>query len=205
MALGNRYILKYYELSNDVERAWGLNWYKVAHDTCGEIAKRYGIELDMVVGVLSVLSPRTVWEQNVIDAENLIKAFKQGKRLSSVTVTTYGVNKKKAWDILRSGTVEPFLKGVKVVAFYENILNPETSEAVTIDGHAVNIVYGKVGSVLSKHFTPKWNTLLQEKYKKCAFQVGLRPHQLQAITWLAYKRVHGIRTNWRMYQEKLPF
>ncbi len=199
-----KHILRYYELANSAEVEFGLRWYQEAHEQAVKLSKVYRIPVEIICAVIAGLSPRCVWEGNLLNAEKMLKAHIGHRRLDSFTVTTYGTNKRKAWAILRTGDVE-LLSGLKVKSFYDNILHPETSKGVTIDGHAVNIFFGKVGVVKNKHFQPAWYEKIAKVYVKISMKLGLKPLELQAITWLCYKRVHGIRCNWRLYQQELPF
>jgi hypothetical protein len=102
----------------------------------------------------------------------------------------------KAWSILdwmpdTDGGVVSILNGQKIVSFFQNIMGHDTC---TIDGHAINIARGKrlgltdqavsVSSVGYKE--------LQEAYRKAGKRVGLRAYEIQAITWVAWKRIHNI-------------
>jgi hypothetical protein len=165
-----------------------------------------GYSLEQTVGVVAALSPRNKWETNMTDAIACIRRHRQISNNKhkegeihplggvigpeQVTVSTFRQNKLKAWRILEGEKPEDVLGGPKVRAFYRNILMVEDGSCVTIDGHAINIYRGEVsvGPVVNL----KEYELIANTYREAARYVGLMPHQLQGITWLAYKRLNNI-------------
>ena len=162
--------------------------------------------MKVVCSVISALSPRCIWETNLKDAENLFKSHCNGRKYHAVKVTTYGHNKQKAINLLK-GIINPDTCFVtpKTSNFYNNILNPESNDHITIDGHSINVFFGHVGSVKAKYFTKKYYYRIAKVYMKVADKHGLKPHQIQAITWMSFKRINNIKVNWRYYQQELPF
>ena len=119
--------------------AWGRTWYPRAHEFAKALSKQYDIELDHVVGVIACLSVQCRWDVTQRDAESLCRAFHDGINLDMVTVATYSIQKDKAIAILNApsyadiGGMIGTKYAPKTKAFYCNILNPESSIAVTID------------------------------------------------------------------------
>ena len=77
-----------------------------------------------------------------------------------------------------------------MLAFYDNILSPKTSQHVTIDIHAARAAFNKTTLTKaeeSRVFRVQGNIELQQAYKRTAKRLNLRPHKLQAIIWLAVR------------------
>jgi len=198
-----KHLEHYYQAAIEIEIQEGLQWYGKAHNVIRALADKYKLPVDVCIAVCSALSPRCIWEQNIVDAEKVFK-YHVGKRKGSVSVTTYPQNLKKALNILESNNSQVFT-ALKTSNFFQNILNPSDCNYVTVDGHAINAYYGKVGSVKNKYFTPKHYNRIAKAYKKLAAKYNLLPCQIQAIIWLSFKRINNIKVNWRFYQQELPF
>jgi len=204
-----RNILTVYALANDTDRAEGLFWYSKAHDTARVMAEKHGIPLQRAVGVIAAISPGCPWGRNVMEAEEFIKAYVGGYKLPSVGV--YGRrNVAKARRILNGESPDSVLHtktGPKVWAFYNNILSPTASQELTIDRHAKCLAYN-LGSVKRGSASNDSQAIvgrveyryLVRHYRVLANRLGLVPHQLQAITWVTWKRIEG-----RATQSEIPF
>jgi hypothetical protein len=89
------------------------------------------------------------------------------------------------------------LSGKKITCFYENIMGEDTC---TIDGHARNIAYAERVNLTDAKTSigVKEYAELQEAYleatKRLRYQ-NKRPksYELQAVTWVAWRRMHGIK------------
>ncbi len=181
-----------YSQATDTERAEGLLWYQTAHNDAQAIADKYNVPLSHAVGVIAAISPSLSWGLNIIQASEFIGAFKGKRKLPSVGV--YGrKNPAKALRILNGENPLDVLPetGPKTRAFYRCIENPIESFAVVCDRHAKCLAHYRLTdreafSVVRKG--KEYNTLAT-CYAKVAEEVGLQPHQLQAITWLAWRRI----------------
>jgi len=184
-----------YELATPEERKHGFTWYKIANIECLKIADKFEMPLYIVVGVVAALSPNNKWDRNITNGHDLIEAFINGDHMESVKVSTYHKMKEKAWCILESmpdyEETKRQLNGQKIVCFFENIMGEDTC---TIDGHARNIYYGeRIGLTNDKtNIGKKEYQFLQSEYKKLANQYGIKAYEMQAITWVAWRRLHNI-------------
>jgi thermostable 8-oxoguanine DNA glycosylase len=77
------------------------------------------------------------------------------------------------------------------MSFFKNIMGYDT---VTIDGHAYNIARYKRVTLTDDDTNISKSVYLemQEAYQRAAKRVGLKVYQLQAITWVVWKRIHNI-------------
>lgn len=204
-----RNILTVYNLSTESDRTEGMLWYSNAHHVAVGLARKHGIKVYQAVGVIAAISPGCPWGRNVMEADEFINAHTKGYKLPKVGV--YGRrNVAKARRILNGESGESVLHtktGPKVWAFYSNILNPMTSGALTVDRHAKALAYNygskKKGfasddkkSIVGR---PEY-AYLAHHYRVIAGKLDLVPHQLQAITWVTWKRLEG-----RVTQSEVPF
>ena len=189
-------IIAIYKLAKPSEIKHGLTWYVNANSDCKEIAEKLELPLHIVIGVVSALSPNNKWERNVINAEDLCTAFINGQDMDSIKVSTYHKMKEKAWSILETmpsydETIE-ILNGKKIVSFFRNISGDETD--ITIDGHARNIYYNDKQGLTTPNTNIKKNEYkdIQKAYARASKKLGIKAYELQAITWVAWRRIHGI-------------
>ena len=190
-----RRILKTFDAATPEEIEAGINWYAVAKSDCATLADRYGVPLEIAVGVVAALSPNNRWERNLKDAENMLSAFKAGRSVEEVTVCTYRAMRDKAWSILENmpdvDGVLTLLNGQKIVAFAECILG---RDACCIDGHALNIARGQREALTSDktNVGKKLFRDLQRAYSNAGKKHGFTAFEMQAITWTTWRRQHGI-------------
>ena len=196
MTLYVRNILKVYRMATVQDVEHGIEWYARAKREAKSISKQLGIPVTTVVGVMAALSPNNRWERNKVDAFNMCMAWYKCDCLSDFKVSTYNSMKEKAWSILVDElTVDEDilvrLNGQKIRSFYSNIMG---LNEVTVDGHALNIARGyRVG--LTEDATNIGVRLyreLQDAYVRASKRAGIKPHEMQAITWTVWKRVHNI-------------
>lgn len=191
-----RNILKVYRMATDEDMRAGIEWYARAFREARSISSRLALPVSTVVGVMAALSPNNRWERNKVDAFNLCSAYVKGLTVDDLKVSTYHKMKVKAWSILEDRLVADDaildrLNGQKIRSFYSNIMG---LDEVTVDGHALNIARGyRVG--LTDDDTNIGVRLyrdLQAAYVRAAKRAGIKPHEMQAVTWTVWKRIHQI-------------
>jgi hypothetical protein len=89
------------------------------------------------------------------------------------------------------------LRGNKTIAFYHCIAKDGNSDTPCIDGHAYNIWNGSVSNLKAvPAMSDKTFGMIQDAYRDAAkliSSVTEKYHsaaQVQAITWVAYRRIH---------------
>ena len=126
--------------------------------------------------------------------------------LTECKPSTYGKQKLKAIAILEGNVsddevLKRILSGQKTKSFYANISTNGKTTDCTIDGHAYNIWNGTVTNLNDvPNMTPKTYKMIQEDYRKAAVEISsitesetgeiLTASEIQAITWVAYRRIH---------------
>jgi len=180
-------IMKVYDVSGR-----GKNWYKKAHAFAAGLSK--DITLEQSAGIIAALSPQKSWSTN----QKLAKSFILDGKRSGHT----GVFILKCERILMTEQVEEIatiLNGNKITSFFYNILYPENFGPVTIDRHAIGIaVNGPKRRVLGNlSLTDNQYRGIEQAYILAAEQLGIFPHELQAITWVKYRSIQakGLNVN----------
>ena len=188
-------ILSVYAQATTTERDSGLTWYSDALTACQALADTYQLPLRIVVGVVAALSPTNRWERNLIDADNMLRVFTQGGYVEDTAPCTYKTMRDKAWDILQTNPhtdddVAFLLRGPKITDFFYCIMGKETC---VIDGHAWCIASAdrrtlqevpNIGKGLREE--------LQASYVEAGASVGLTAYEMQAVTWVTWKRIHNV-------------
>ena len=196
------------------ERDDGWTWYDRANKAARALSEAHDVPLYCAAGVIAALSPNNRWERNLADAETLIGAYLNGDHIESVSVATYHAMRAKAWAVMELCTnhAEPcmttadgyseqeigtdavvrLLKGQKISSFFAGIMG--CRDECTIDGHARNIAYGERLSLSGSRFTIRKReyAALQLAYAQAGRDLGIPAYILQAITWVTWRRIHGI-------------
>jgi len=192
------------QLASQADILSGLDWYKRAHKLGVRLIHAYdGLTLGQAVGVIAALSPNNKWTRNCVDAEAMIKAWHMGTDPMGVKVCTFNPNKAKAAailaltaDDLETDTIAEILNGRKVVAFYRSIMGDP--DAVCVDGHAYAVWIGEripttqtpsIGVKLYADIARAYQLVAKRSYELCG--TTLTPTQVQAVTWVTYRRLLG--------------
>ena len=160
------------------EVEYGLIWYQDAH----KYARFLG-DPNKTSQVLSILSAQVDWTTNQVNALKLIKGGE------SVRIFASKKQKREAYAASK-GTFRIPKTALKTYAFAATIANPDTFEGVVIDRHAIAIAFGYL-KASEVSVTASRYRKLSEAYTIVAKRHGLKPHQVQAITWVTYKRIVG--------------
>ena len=198
-----RHIIAVFTLATSQEIQLGLDWYPSAFKISERIGKRAGISTYHAAGVITALSPRNKWEDNVRNAESLAKVYAAGGTvtdLTSVPCRTTHRNKDQAITILTTPTQIPskMLTGAKRQEFYNCITRPEIND-VCIDGHAYSVWLGEyLPASKAPNIGKKLRaTIKQDYHDACSFineELGEQyiTADIQAITWVTHKRIHNV-------------
>ena len=179
-------------LATPVDQMTGITWYADAQAMCKVIADEVGIDWHVAAGVVAALSPNNRWERNCTDAETVARLYKAGgaDHAKLAKVCTYKANLAKAIAILGGADIEETLHGPKTIEFYRCITGQDD---VCIDGHAYCVWFGQR---LTMHKVPtigkKLRAQIKADYKAAAEALGLKPYEVQAITWCAWRRIHNV-------------
>ena len=197
-----RNILATFYAATPVDIQEGTVWYTNAHAICVALSDKYNLPLSTVVGVVSALSPNNKWDRNILDAENIIRAYVG--EYDYPKVCTFTGNKDKAITILEceidsSDNICAILKGNKTIAFFRGIYTNGQCDEITVDGHAFNIWRGMYTSLNEvPAISNKLYKAVSDAYKEAAETINEQTKsdwsasQIQAITWVCWRRQNGV-------------
>ena len=155
----------------------GMHWYNTVNALCWELDF---INYRRAAGVIAVLSPMLSWDKN-IEYARMVYAYES-------RIPCLQSNALKAMAIRDGWEPLDHLGGVKVNSFYSNIINPYSGDSVTIDTHAACIAVND--------FTYRYKSsagryrLFSDAYRNAADEIGILPMQIQAITWIEWRKEH---------------
>ena len=169
------------------------DWYNEANCLAYWLAVKYLNNMNELVsnenvakvcGILAALSPLKSWNENKKIAELFLKdgTCKHTRAMSQ-----------KAKDILASDgkieTISDILRGSKITSFFLNILQPQQSQAVTIDRHAVSIAVGTkiVGDKLKLSINQY--EFFANCYRIAGLKLGVKPLVVQSTTWVIWREL----------------
>lgn len=186
-------ILDVYAHATDSEVISGKYWYSSANAIC------WGLDPVMPIraaGVIAALSPRLHWDKNVAYARLAYNL--KGYDITDIVNDTPGGNYLpvmknsaiKAMAIVNGAHPRDILGGPKTKAFWDNISRPWDSAAVTVDKHAFDIAMNERTGYHTAAFNAKTYGIVAEAYRLAANELDLIPHQVQAITWEAWRNMN---------------
>jgi hypothetical protein len=178
-------ILRMYLSATEEQRLAGETWYETARNEAKRLAKLYDVSYRCAAGVIAVLSPRQRWEQNKLDAQNILRAATSGSRIKP-TVAAYGKNRDKAWRIAKGESPAKVLGGPKVNAFYRNICGDYNG--VTVDVWAARVAEPYNHSFAGRQ---KDYDVIADAYASVALDLGTWPAFVQAICWVTIRKGDG--------------
>lgn len=174
-------ILAIYREASPAELVEGAGWYAEASDFARELSEVNDITYRQACGIIAALSPQTSWDRNVELAARFA-ATGECEHFSDALA--------KAKAIRKGADPADVLRGRKVRSFFANIYRPNTSGAITVDRHAVSIALGYNWHPAEKVLERMGAyTMVASAYRTAARILGIAPQQVQAITWLAWRRV----------------
>ena len=178
----------YFNTASAKEIKEGLRWYKNANDICKDIAEKYKTNVLIAAQVISAISPRNKWEQNIKDAYLIFEAIKHNIHPEDVKICTFHSNKFKAFNIV-TNNVQICDKSLKTYNFVHNIALL-SNEHLTIDiwhlracfNEPINIGSASIGRLAYEQI--KMLTI------KKADKLGLKGYEYQAIIWGSIRNIN---------------
>lgn len=200
-------ILEFLAEATTAEFDEGMRWYDRAHRYCAKVGAATGVRAHNVAAAVARLSPQVQWDDNRAAALEVCA----GER-GAGCARCYGNNVELAELIVTDNTAAGIAAHVlpaprkprsKIASFYRNITNPSSNNGtVTVDVWAYRAWLGN----LELHGPTAWVSPAQYErirrdYVAAARLVGMRPHELQAVTWLAARRIAGERGQPELFAE----
>lgn len=184
--------------------AAGTRAYLSYHHGLRRFAKAYGFGFVQTVEAFVALSPNNDYHGNLRSLASVMWALRRGQDISVPVVSTYKACGVRAWGYL-SGEVSfaDTVAGPKIISFRDNILRPETSTMVTVDGHMLCIGLGQdvtmkqAGAALSRDRTLHGEIV--KAVQTIARANGLPVPSVQAALWFNRKRRLGIKSDGQLH------
>tara|TARA_Y100000389_G_scaffold57971_1_gene53985 strand:+ start:7071 stop:7649 length:579 start_codon:yes stop_codon:yes gene_type:complete len=168
---------KWFNIATDEEIKNGRKWYADANQIIKEIANQFNTTEIIAASVLSALSPRNKWEQNIKDTIKVFQAIKDGKSAEQIKVCTFHTNKFKAFEIAK-GNKTITKDSQKTFAFVNNIAHLDNN-FVTIDVWHLRACFNKTMGSCGRLAYEQ----IQKLTIKKADKLGLKGYEYQAIIW----------------------
>lgn len=164
----------------------GLSWYKDANKQAINIAKKYNLDVYNVAQVISALSPRNKWKQNLKDADKVCEAFILGLYPTEIKVCTFHTNKFKAFNIL-ANNINISNNSLKTFNFVNNIayLN---NDFLTVDIWHLRACFKDKISINSATIGKTAYQQIKRLTIKKANKLNLQGFELQAIIWITAQK-----------------
>ena len=183
----------------------GMLAYFRYRETLQTFADFYGFGLVPTVEVFAATSPNNDYHGNLRSTASVLHAVKHGIPPALVVVSCYQSCANRAYGYA-SGRVsfQDTVGGLKIRAFRHNLLYPDTSREVTVDGHMFAAWVGddsmtmKQAALLVGRSKDTYAEVAED-IRKLARKHGLIPHQVQSTLWIARKRLLGIKYNTQMH------
>ena len=175
----------YFNTASNDQIKEGLQWYKTANSIVIGLSEKYFINPYKVASVMSALSPRNKWKQNVIDTEKVCKAWSNGVGAEDIKVCTFHTNKFKAFAIL-DDKVSITDKSLKTFNFVRNIAYLDPT-AVTVDIWHLRACFDKIIKIDSASIGRVAYKQIKELTLKKALKVGVSGFEYQAIIWTSIR------------------
>jgi hypothetical protein len=173
----------FFNLATDEEIKQGKRWYKLANQFCEEVAKEYNVTPLQVASVVSALSPRNRWEQNLKDAKKVFEAIEQGKEAEDIKVCTFHKNKFKAFELAK-GNIFITEDSPKTFNFVRNIAHLDPT-ALTVDIWHIRASLKQFKSISTAQIGKVAYKQIKALTIKKAQKLGLKGFEYQAILWLS--------------------
>jgi hypothetical protein len=183
----------FFNLASEDNIKQGLSWYTRAYIEAKEISKRYGYDTYKVAQVISALSPRNKWEQNLKDADKVCEAHKEGIHPTDIKVCTFHSNKFKAFNIL-SNNVDITEKSLKTYNFVQNIAYL-SRDHVTVDIWHLRACFKDKIKINNASIGKIAYGQIKDATLEVAKEIGIKGFELQAIVWLSAQSYFSKTTN----------
>ena len=198
-------IVNHYNMATNDEKMSGHSWYNDAHHMVKHIANDTKTPMHTTSGLIATYSPQTHWASNIQTAAKVARTKEPiGGPGSGVMASL--AQKQSAGRMLNGEHYNDVLKGHKIRAFAhliehgDSTPHTEGSPSVVVDRHALSVAAGKrvpdrafghAGLKNKKRYNEvagAYHQAAQELSKQHG--VSIKPHQVQATTWLVRQRLN---------------
>lgn len=178
-----RNILKVWRNVTHEDIQAGVNWYPIAHEIAREVGRG---DVEKGAGIIAAFSPMVAWSINVEMARN--------GAASGIFTGHFRANNDKALRIWQGAEPLSVLGGNKVRAFYQCIVTAGECAVPVIDRHSIAVALNSFPSdkERSTYARGKHYERFAQAYQEVAAKLGIPVAQLQATTWVSWRRKKGM-------------
>jgi hypothetical protein len=179
-----------FEQADPIDLEEGMLAYDRYHLVMAKLADKFDVPIARVIAAFVSLSPNSDYYGNLRSTVSCLDGFKLGKPWPDIVVSTYGHCKIRAMNYIAGH--RDFLtetKGPKITSFYHNVLNPNDTRWVTVDGHMSCIWSGRNATMKESLISAKVYREIRDATRALAFRNYMRPCQMQAVLWFTRKRL----------------
>ena len=168
----------------------GAEWYHYAHMLARRLARDTGRSVETICGVLAALSPQVAWPTCC----DMSRKLANDPEIASIG--HFGNATDKAKRILAGALPLDVLGGPKVRAFYRCLASGGADPyAVCVDRHAAAIALGSHDlSLIDRALGCAGGyDAIADSYREVAESARIVPSTVQAVSWVAYRRLERNR------------
>lgn len=175
--------------------------YRNYNATIAGLAEAYETELECAALAFVIMSPRNSLMGNLRGLATCLEARLHGVAPDRFNVSGFAKWKVRAMAALAGEVQSRHVKGVKISAFYDNILRHDESPVTCVDGHMICIAAGRdmvMFEALMWARSLGYAAVLRMINRELiglAQRERLPPSAMQAILWTARKREKAIRAD----------
>jgi hypothetical protein len=189
----NGNIKKVWNRVDQIDYREGMLAYPRYNATLARLAAFYGAAFHSTVAAFCALSPNNDYMGNLRSLATLLKAKQEGFPDDNLLhVSTYNACRNRAWRFLSGENFLEVTKGKKTRSFYQNILDPNDTHPVTIDGHMVCVWKGQRMKMVEVAWSGFRYDTVANDFREFAAEMGLIPNQVQAVLWFTWKRINNV-------------
>lgn len=184
-------ILHWFSVASEEDKLSGLTWYSEANLFAQYLASQYHLDVITTAHLIAVFSPQLGWGENQRRVEKFIVIYKNKGNIYKSGLG-FHANIRKAVEIIK-GNLDA-LSGQKVTAFAHCIFKNGLTERVCVDRHAKRIANFYTENTPSA----KQYLALEAVFQLATLEINRQLHthytpaQVQAITWVAYRRINNL-------------
>ena len=183
-------LIKFFNLASNEDLKNGKNWYIKAYKICQDIAQKYNTNTFIAASVISALSPRNKWDQNIKDAYTVFDAVKNDIAPENIKVCTFHSNKFKAFQLAKN-EIQITDSSLKTYNFVNNIALLSKNH-VTIDIWHLRACFDKIIQIDKAKIGRIAYVQIKDTTLQVSEKLGLSGFELQAIIWLSVQKNYRI-------------
>lgn len=171
-------IMTVYKSALFCERLKGEGWYARARDLALEL---YPDDVWRGAGVLATMSPMKEWSENIRLARLAVATGKATGNVPNATGPCQKILDGMSWD--------DAMNGPKTRSFCIAIATAGRGEVATIDAHAYDAAHFQSHLWATRRINKGDFDAIASAYREVGDYLGLAVNDLQAIVWVAWKRM----------------